>query len=126
MSNTASLLLLLVVVFALSSIPHVMAFGAGNIPPYSYLENKAFRHGDIEDIIVTLFKTAGGGFLARGTKFSPLDVKRVYFGNYESYPTREARPDVAQGFVTFPRRLTLVVCGLFAVAAVLNKIGRAS
>lgn len=50
----------------------------GNIPSFSYLEDKAFRHGDIEDIIANLFKAAGGGFLSRGTKFTPLDVKRVY------------------------------------------------
>lgn len=50
----------------------------GNIPSFSYLEEKAFRHGDIEDIIANLFKAAGGGFLSRGTKFTPLDVKRVY------------------------------------------------
>ena len=62
----------------------------GNIPAYSYLENKAFRHGDIEDVIVRLLKTAGGGFLSRGTKFSPLDVKRVYFGNYEFCLIRQA------------------------------------
>jgi hypothetical protein len=59
-----------------------MADASGNIPSYSYLEDKAYRHGDIEDIIATLFKAAGGGFLSRGSKFTPLDVKRVYFGNW--------------------------------------------
>jgi hypothetical protein len=102
-------LFLVVALVALSFAPRVAAFGAGellvppchqlgshstgrclvsvlrctgNIPSYSYLEDKAFRHGDIEDIIATLFKAAGGGFLSRGSKFTPLDVKRVYFGNW--------------------------------------------
>ncbi|KAL7422224.1 hypothetical protein Q5752_002870 [Cryptotrichosporon argae] len=74
--------LLLVSLVALALLPSAHAFGAGNIPAYSYLEDKAFRHGDIEDIIATMFKAASGGFLSRGTKFTPLDVKRVYFGNW--------------------------------------------
>lgn len=97
MAKTALIFLLLTLV-ALSFTPGVHAFGAGassphcsfrsshaklkrpigNIPSFSYLEEKAFRHGDIEDIIANLFKVAGGGFLSRGTKFTPLDVKRVY------------------------------------------------
>lgn len=99
MAKTALIFLLLALV-ALSFTPGVHAFGAGassphcsfrslhakwmlkrpigNIPSFSYLEEKAFRHGDIEDIIANLFKAAGGGFLSRGTKFTPLDVKRVY------------------------------------------------
>ncbi|WVF72344.1 hypothetical protein IAT40_007158 [Kwoniella sp. CBS 6097] len=81
MARTA-LLCLVVALVALSFTPGVAAFGAGNIPSYSYLEEKAFRHGDIEDVIANLFKAAGGGFLSRGTKFTPLDVKRVYFGNW--------------------------------------------
>lgn len=60
-------LLLLVGLVALSFAPTVAAFGAGmhhgsqveirlltvtgNIPSYSHLEDRAFRHGDIEDII---------------------------------------------------------------------------
>lgn len=40
---------------------------------YAYLEGKAFRHGDIEDILEQLAKKAGGGFLGlvsttRGSK----------------------------------------------------------
>ncbi|EIW69543.1 hypothetical protein TREMEDRAFT_73894 [Tremella mesenterica DSM 1558] len=76
------LVLVVVSLAALTLLPTVHAFGAGNIPSYSYLEEKAYRHGDIEDVIAKLFKTAAGGFLSRGTKFSPLDVKRVYFGNW--------------------------------------------
>ena len=62
------LLALLVIALALLVSP-VSAFGAGelstvqsrvmlnaqgNIPSYSYLEDKAFRHGDIEDVIAKL------------------------------------------------------------------------
>ena len=50
---------------------------------FAYLEGKAFRHGDIEDVLANLSK-AGGGFalnkLFGGGKFRGLDIKRVYFG----------------------------------------------
>lgn len=59
--------------------PGPSADAIGNIPSYSYLEDKAFRHGDIEDIIANLAKASGGGFLGRSLKFTSLDVKRVYF-----------------------------------------------
>ncbi|KAL8278714.1 hypothetical protein RQP46_008783 [Phenoliferia psychrophenolica] len=57
------------------------AFGAGNIPSFSFLEGKAFRHGDIEDVLAELIKKSGG-ILGRGSKFGGLDIKRVYFGNW--------------------------------------------
>ncbi|SCV73961.1 BQ2448_6391 [Microbotryum intermedium] len=57
------------------------SFSSGNIPSFSYLEGKAFRHGDIEDILTRLLKQSGG-FLGRGSKFSGLDAKCVYFGNW--------------------------------------------
>ncbi|GAA5857550.1 hypothetical protein JCM8547_009336 [Rhodosporidiobolus lusitaniae] len=62
-------------------IPSARAFGAGNIPAYSFLEGKAFRHGDIEDALAELIKKSGG-ILGRGSKFGGLDIKRVYFGNW--------------------------------------------
>ncbi|KAL1411226.1 hypothetical protein Q8F55_002177 [Vanrija albida] len=71
------LIFALVAVIALSFTPQVAAFGAGNIPSFSYLEDKAYRHGDIEDILVEMLKVTGSGFLSRGHKFSGLDVKRV-------------------------------------------------
>lgn len=40
-----------------SIIPTARAFGAGNIPAYAYLEDRAFRHGDIEDILAEMAKT---------------------------------------------------------------------
>ncbi|TIB71326.1 hypothetical protein E3Q23_02480 [Wallemia mellicola] len=54
-------------------------FGAGNIPSYANVEGKAFRHGKL-----FYLAKAGGGLLAAVTrsKFSSLDIKRVYFGNW--------------------------------------------
>jgi len=72
-------LVVLVLVVCLAS--PVAAFGAGNIPSYSFLEGKAFRHGDIEDILAELIKKSGG-ILGRGSKFGGLDIKRVYFGEH--------------------------------------------
>ncbi|BEI86570.1 hypothetical protein CcaverHIS002_0608570 [Cutaneotrichosporon cavernicola] len=78
----SALFYVVLAVVALSFAPQVLAFGAGNIPAYSYLEDKAFRHGDIEDVMSNMYKVIGTGFLSRGTKFSGLDLKRVYFGNW--------------------------------------------
>ncbi|GAA5960368.1 hypothetical protein JCM21900_003530 [Sporobolomyces salmonicolor] len=72
---------LLVVVCGLCFLPSVHAFGAGNIPAWAYLENKAFRHGDIEDVLAELIKKSGG-FPGRGSAWGGLDIKRVYFGNW--------------------------------------------
>ncbi|GAA6015071.1 hypothetical protein JCM11491_001649 [Sporobolomyces phaffii] len=73
--------LLFVIVAGLALLPSAHAFGAGNIPAFSYLEGKAFRHGDIEDALAEIIKKSGG-FLSRGSKFGGLDIKRVYFGNW--------------------------------------------
>ncbi|CAI7639014.1 unnamed protein product [Penicillium glandicola] len=54
------------------------AFGAGNIASLSRLEGQNWRHGDIEDALLTLFMARVAG----GKKFGKLDVKRVYFGNW--------------------------------------------
>jgi len=66
------------------------AFGAGNIPDYGFLEGRAFRHGDIEDILAELVIGAaevssdaiGFGKKLIGKKFSSLNVKRTHFGNW--------------------------------------------
>ncbi|GHJ86223.1 hypothetical protein NliqN6_2625 [Naganishia liquefaciens] len=77
------MILPLALLVVLAFLPGSYAFGAGNIPGHAYLEGKAYRHGDIEDVLEKIAKAAGGGFLALGAKkFSPLDVKRVYFGNW--------------------------------------------
>ncbi|KAL5511341.1 hypothetical protein ACEPAH_4557 [Sanghuangporus vaninii] len=81
------------------------AFGAGSIPNFSYLNDRAFRHGDIAEVLTTIAKSphhhAGGsggiadffstlltkGILAvlRGSAaqtFSKSDMRRIYFGNW--------------------------------------------
>ncbi|KAL8279697.1 hypothetical protein RQP46_008010 [Phenoliferia psychrophenolica] len=94
-------LLLLCALCVLACIPSASAFGSGNIPESSYLKGKAWRHGEIEDTLASLAKVAGGsggailGAIAGallgggggggsngGKRFSGLDVKRVYFGNW--------------------------------------------
>lgn len=54
------------------------AFGAGNIAATAKIEGSNWRHGDIEDTLLTLMMTRLNG----GKKFGKLDVKRVYFGNW--------------------------------------------
>ncbi|KDQ31832.1 hypothetical protein PLEOSDRAFT_1053107 [Pleurotus ostreatus PC15] len=87
--NNTLILLLVVFILAFCLTGNgVYAFGAGNIPSFAYMEGRAFRHGDIEDILSDLVKKGGGGFALGaligkgGSKFSGLDVKRVYFGNW--------------------------------------------
>lgn len=53
------------------------AFGAGNIASMSKIEGQNWRHGDIEDTLLTLLISS-----RTGKKFSKMDVKRVYFGNW--------------------------------------------
>ncbi|KAI0815377.1 heterokaryon incompatibility protein Het-C-domain-containing protein [Irpex lacteus] len=94
--SPTTILLLLVVLAVLTT--ETYAFGAGEIPEFAYLHDKAFRHGDIENILEELAKTVGGaaggasllGFAQAlltsgsggGSKFAHADVKRVYFGNW--------------------------------------------
>ncbi len=69
-------------------LPVAYSFGAGDIPQFAYLHNKAFRHGDIENVLEEVVKSAAaGGFLAlakqalakSGPRFSREDIKKVYF-----------------------------------------------
>jgi hypothetical protein len=68
---TFLVLLILILLFASPT----SAFGAGNIASVSRLENKNFRHGDIEDMLKNV------SFL-RGQKWTSAMIKRVYFGNW--------------------------------------------
>ncbi|KAI9753962.1 MAG: hypothetical protein M4579_004922 [Chaenotheca gracillima] len=54
------------------------AFGAGNIASLAKIEGQNWRHGDIEDTLLSLLISRAAG----GKKFSKMDVKRVYFGNW--------------------------------------------
>ncbi|KAI9039254.1 Het-C domain-containing protein [Aspergillus affinis] len=66
----------LLVLFAF--FQQTQAFGAGNIASISRIEGQNWRHGDIEDALLTLFLARVAG----GRKFNKLDVQRVYFGNW--------------------------------------------
>ncbi|KAI9806575.1 MAG: hypothetical protein M1833_003762 [Piccolia ochrophora] len=54
------------------------AFGAGNIASFAKIEGINWRHGDIEDTLLNLLMARVTG----GKKFTKMDVKRVYFGNW--------------------------------------------
>ncbi|KAI5116643.1 hypothetical protein M0805_000403 [Coniferiporia weirii] len=84
-SGSTTLLIILFVLVVCLPGNGVYAFGAGNIPSFAYMEGRAFRHGDIEDILAEIAKKAGGGImgaLAGKSKFGGLDIKRIYFGNW--------------------------------------------
>jgi hypothetical protein len=55
-----------------------LAFGAGNIASISKIEGQNWRHGDIEDALLTLTMARA----ISGKKFNALQVSRVYFGNW--------------------------------------------
>ncbi|KAJ7599003.1 heterokaryon incompatibility protein HET-C [Mycena floridula] len=87
MTMSSSFFFLLVFVAVVCLPAPTVAFGAGNIPSFAYMEGRAFRHGDIEDALAELAKQAGGFALGSligkgGSKFGGLDIKRVYFGNW--------------------------------------------
>ena len=54
------------------------AFGAGNIATTARIEGQNWRHGDIEDTLLNILMSRAAG----GKKFTKMDVKRVYFGNW--------------------------------------------
>lgn len=71
-----SLCLSLFVLLAISG--QAYGFGAGNIASLARIEGQNWRHGDIEDTLLTIFLARVAG----GRKFDKLAVKRVYFGNW--------------------------------------------
>ncbi|KAG6813997.1 hypothetical protein H0H92_004490 [Tricholoma furcatifolium] len=115
--NLSTNLLLLTIVVILLPVK-TYAFGAGDIPDFSYLNDKAFRHGDIENILEGLPKTAegvaiGGGLLslaqsvfqraAGGSKFTKSDIKKCMDIAGLSKLTAETLVLIVSvlGFVTF-------------------------
>ncbi|KAJ2978740.1 hypothetical protein NUW58_g7398 [Xylaria curta] len=55
-----------------------LAFGAGNIAGISKIEGQNWRHGDIEDALLSIVMARAVG----GKKFNKIMVSRVYFGNW--------------------------------------------
>lgn len=96
-------LICLICVLGFASSAH--CFGAGNIGSTSKVEGSRFRHGDIEDTLLTILMARAAG----GKKFSKLDVKRVcrlevhVKGQY----TNLIRYISATGFVIIVKPLTL-------------------
>ncbi|KAF3921089.1 hypothetical protein AA313_de0206867 [Arthrobotrys entomopaga] len=74
-SSNATLLALLVLLFCTRP---TLAFGAGNVAGVSKVEGVNWRHGDIEDTLLTIALARVMG----GKKFDKLSVSRVYFGNW--------------------------------------------
>ena len=70
--TTAQFTFLCIVGLILLAKP-TQAFGAGNIGSTSKIEGENWRHGDLEDVLLTLAASKAMG----GKKFSKLDVKRV-------------------------------------------------
>ncbi|KAF2090997.1 Het-C-domain-containing protein [Saccharata proteae CBS 121410] len=66
--------LVLLLVFAKPS----HAFGAGNIASTAKIEGTNWRHGDIEDTLLSILM----GAMGHNKKFTKKDVRRVYFGNW--------------------------------------------
>jgi len=73
-SRSTTLLLIGLAAIVLLASP-AAAFGAGNIASISKIEGQNWRHGDLEDLLMTV------AFL-RGKKWTSMMVKRAYFGNW--------------------------------------------
>jgi len=73
----SSVFLPLCLILIYAALP-VHAFGAGNIASISAVEGQNWRHGDVEDALLSVSMAAVAG----GKRFSSMDVKRVYFGNW--------------------------------------------
>ncbi len=71
LSSSQTILLCAVVIVLLARPTY--AFGAGNIGSTSKIEGQNWRHGDLEDTLLTIVAAKAMG----GKKFSKLDVKRV-------------------------------------------------
>lgn len=74
--STSTAVLTLAILLLLARPAH--AFGAGNIASISKIEGLNWRHGDIEDTLLTIMMSRAAG----GKKFDKMNVARVYFGNW--------------------------------------------
>ncbi|KAL7943076.1 heterokaryon incompatibility protein Het-C domain-containing protein [Trichoderma barbatum] len=71
--------LLLGLVLLVCLVQPAAAFGAGNIASVSKVEGQNWRHGDIEDALLSL---AMAQAIKGGRKFNKRTISRVYFGNW--------------------------------------------
>ncbi|KAE9368434.1 Het-C-domain-containing protein [Stipitochalara longipes BDJ] len=74
--SISSSLLTIAILLILARPAH--AFGAGNIASVAKIEGVNWRHGDIEDTLLTMVMSRAAG----GKKFDKMNVARVYFGNW--------------------------------------------
>ena len=86
--------MMLIIIILLAFINVTYAFGSGDIAEFSELNDKAFRHGDIENALLEIAATTAASssliksFIKKtvtgkkGKNFTEKDVKRVYFGNW--------------------------------------------
>jgi Heterokaryon incompatibility protein Het-C len=109
-SSSSLGLICLICVVCFASSAH--AFGAGNIGSTSRIEGQNWRHGDIEDTLLTILMARAAG----GKKFSKLDVKRVCqlkeYGKGNS--ANLIRCTLATGFATIARPSMLVLSSMSA------------
>ncbi|KAL2063558.1 hypothetical protein VTL71DRAFT_5363 [Oculimacula yallundae] len=78
MPSYSSTTLLITIAAVLLFARPASAFGAGNIAAVAKIEGSNWRHGDIEDTLLTLLMSRAAG----GKKFDKMSVARVYFGNW--------------------------------------------
>ncbi|KAI0996844.1 hypothetical protein K3495_g11339 [Podosphaera aphanis] len=78
MSSTSASRILLSIAILYIFIRPTLAFGAGNIASVAKIEGSNWRHGDIEDTLLSLLMSKSAG----GKKFDKLSIARVYFGNW--------------------------------------------
>jgi len=94
MPSTSPLCITLLILLCYSG--YCVAFGAGSVPQYPVLQGRAFRHGDIEQILADMLIRAADvginlvGFAAKevGKKFNIINIKRTNFGNWLLIPGR--------------------------------------
>jgi hypothetical protein len=73
MASSNSQMVVLCIIGILLLAGPANAFGAGNIGSTSKIEGQNWRHGDLEDTLLTIIASRAMG----GKKFGKLDVKRV-------------------------------------------------
>jgi hypothetical protein len=109
MTHTTASIGLVCLICLLYFADSAQAFGAGNIGTTSKIEGQNWRHGDIEDTLLSILMARAAG----GKKFTKLDVKRVSSRNRT--PNQKAfallaytrRSTLETGFGITPRQSTL-------------------